>query len=156
MKRRATDTGRGFTLLEVVLVMAITTIFAGIALPLYSRAAFRHQADLAARRVATDLRQAQSYARTASASSMATFYATTETYELKGVASLDGAPGNYQVTLTDDPYEAKIVSANFGGSAQIIFDGWGMPNQGGSVVVSVGSEQRTIAVDGATGRVTIE
>jgi len=156
MKRRATDTGRGFTLLEVVLVMAITTVFASIALPLYSRAAFRHQADLAARRVATDLRQAQAYARTASTSCQVTFYATTETYELNGVASLDGAPGNYQVTLTDDPYEAKIVSADFGGSAQIIFNGWGMPNSGGSAVVSVGSEQRTIAVDSATGQVTIE
>jgi type II secretory pathway pseudopilin PulG len=142
-------------MLEVVLVMAIMTIFASLALPLYSRATFRHQADLTARRVATDLRQAQSYARTTSASCKVTFYPTTEQYELSGVASLDGVPGNYQVTLTDDPYEAKIVSVDFDGGGEILFDGWGMPNTGGIVVVSVGSEQRTITVDGATGQVTI-
>jgi hypothetical protein len=116
----------------------------------------RHQADLTARRVATDLRQAQSYAQTTSASCKVTFYATTEKYTLNGVASLDGTPGNYQVALTADPYEAKIVSANFGGGGEITFDGWGVPSSGGSVVVSVGSEQRTIAVDSATGQVTIQ
>lgn len=156
MKRRATDTTRGFTLLEVVLVTAIMAVFASVALPLYSRAALRHQADLAARRVANDLRQAQSYARTTSASCKVAFYPTTEQYELNGVASLDGAPGNYQVTLTADPYEAKIVSASFGGSSEVVFDGWGMPSSGGSVVLSVGAEQRTVAVDGATGQVTIQ
>jgi len=156
MMSRATDTIRGFSLLEVVLVLAITVTLASIALPLYSRAAVRHQADLAARRVATDLRQAQSYARTASASCTVTFTTGTEKYELSGVASFDGAPGNYIVDLTAEPYDAVLVSADFGGSGQIIFDGWGTPSNGGTVVLGVGSESRTIILDGETGEVTIQ
>ena len=105
---------------------------------------------------AADLRQAQTYATTTSASCKATFYAATEKYTLTGVASLDGAPGDYEVVLTADPYEAKIVSADFGGSGEITFDGWGVPSSGGTVVVSVGTEQRTIALDGETGQVTIQ
>ncbi|MBN1513780.1 MAG: type II secretion system protein [Phycisphaerae bacterium] len=150
-----TNRTRGFSLLEVILVLAITLTFASIALPLYSRAVFRHQANLAARRVAADLRQAQSCARTASASRTVTFWTATETYEISGVASFDGAPGNYVVDLRDEPYEAQLVSADFGGSGQILFDGWGTPSSGGSVLVAVGAEQRTIVVDGETGQVTI-
>jgi len=156
MMSRATETTRGFSLLEVVLVLAITLTFASIAVPLYSRAVFRHQADLAARRVAADLRQAQSCARTASASRTVAFSAGTETYELSSVVSFDGAPGNYIVDLTEEPYDAQLVSADFGGSGQIVFDGWGTPNSGGAVVVAVGAEQRTIVVDGETGQVTIQ
>ena len=97
-----------------------------------------------------------SIARTASASCAVTFSKETETYELSKVASFDGAPGNYVVDLTDKPYEAKLVSADFGGSGQILFDGWGTPSSGGSVVVAVGVEERTIVVDGETGQVTIQ
>jgi prepilin-type N-terminal cleavage/methylation domain-containing protein len=146
----------GFSLLEVVLVMAILVIFAAIALPRYADAVVRHQADLAARRVMTDLHQAQSCAKTSSAACTVFFTVATSEYQLIGVPSFDGNPGDYSVNLSHDPYDAKLVSADLGGDSEVVFDGWGMPDSGGTVVVSSGSEERTVVVDGDTGQVTIQ
>ena len=155
MQRHTRVRSGGFTLLELILVMAIMITFASIALPLYSNACIRHQADLAARRVAADLRQAQSYAKTTSAACTVGFFTGTAEYQLSNVPSLDGAPGDYTVDLTGQPYEAKLVSADFAGNSKIAFNGWGLPSSGGSVVLAVGLEERTIVVDGETGQVTI-
>lgn len=145
----------GFTLLELVLVAGIIAITAAIAIPRYGRAAGRHRVDLAARRVVADLRQAQLYARTTSASCTVAFTPLANTYQLTNVPSLDGA-GTYTVDLAARPYEAKIVSASFNGAAQVVFSGWGLPNQAGTVVVAVGSEQKTVTLNGQTGQVTIQ
>ena len=146
----------GFTLLELVLVAGIIAVTAAIAIPRYGRAATRHKADLAARRVAADLRHAQLYARTTSASCTVAFTPSTNTYQLMNAPSLDGVGGVYTVDLTAPPYEARIVSANFGGVTQVVFSAWGLPNKAGTAVVAVGSEQRTITVNGQTGQVTIQ
>lgn len=146
---------RGFSLLELLLVLAILVTFAGMAIPRYSDAVFRHQADLAAQRVVTDLRQAQSYAKTTSAACTVSFSVNSEQYELTNVPSFDGQPGDYTVDLLADPYNAKLTSADFDGATQVVFDGWGMPNSGGTVVIGLGSEQRTVTVDGDTGEVAI-
>jgi prepilin-type N-terminal cleavage/methylation domain-containing protein len=150
--------GGGFSLLEVVLVTAIIAICAAIAIPRYGSAASRYQADLAARRVVADLRQAQSYAKTTSASCTASFTVATSRYQLTNVPSLDGSGGTYTVDLTVPPYKARIVSANFGGTSpnQVVFSGWGLPDKAGTVVVAVGSEQRTVAVNKQTGQVSIQ
>jgi len=148
--------GGGFSLLEVVLVTAIIAVCAAIAIPRYGRAAGRYQADLAARRVAADLRQAQLHAKTTSASSTVAFTVATSTYQLVNAPSLDGKTGTYTVDLRVPPYKATIVSANFGGAGQVVFTGWGLPDKAGAVVVSVGSEQRTITLNGQTGQVSIQ
>jgi type II secretory pathway pseudopilin PulG len=135
--------------LELVLTTAIIAICAAIAIPRYGRAAGRYQADLAARRVAADLRQAQSYARMTSASCTVTFTVATSQYRLVNVAPLDGKSGTYTVDLTLAPYKARIVSTSFTG-AQVVFSGWGAPDQTGTVVVASGSEQRTIGVNRQT------
>lgn len=146
---------RGFSLLELLLVLGILVTFAGLAIPRYGDAVFRHQADLAARRVVTDLRQAQSYAKTTSSTCTVSYYVDTEQYQLTNVPSFDGQPGDYIVDLSVDPYHAKLTSADFGGATQVIFNGWGLPNSAGTVIIEVGSEQRTVVVDGETGEVTI-
>jgi len=146
---------RGFSLMEVVLVTAIITIVAGLAIPRYGRATGRYQADLAARRVAADLRQAQLYARMTSASCTVAFTVATHQYQIVNAPSLDGAGGTYTVDLTASPYKARIVSASFGGTTQVIFNGWGLPDNAGTVVIAAGSEQRTISLSQQTGQVTI-
>jgi len=146
----------GFTLLELVLVAGIIAITAAMAIPRYGRATGRHKADLAAGRVAADLRQAQLYARTISASCTVAFTPATSTYQLLNAPSLDGTGGTYTVDLRVPPYQARIVSANFGGAAQVVFSGWGLPGKAGTVLIAVGSEQRTISVNGQTGQVSIQ
>jgi type II secretion system protein H len=148
----------GFTLLEVVLTVAIIAVVAALAIPKYGRAAGRYRAELAARRVAADLRQAQSYARMTSASCTVIFTLGQSTYEIANAPAFDGSVGTYTVDLRVPPYKAKIVSVNFGGSnpKEVTFTGWGVPDKAGAVVVSAGPEQRTITLNVQTGQVTIQ
>lgn len=155
-ERHAATTDGGFTLLEVLLVLAILAIFAAVAAPRYGRASGRYRADLAARRVMADLCLAQSCAKAASSSRTVSFSTATKSYQLLNVPSPDGLSGDYTVVLSAEPYNADLTSANFNGSSQVVFNGWGLPANGGTVVVSVGSQQRTVVVDGATGRVSLQ
>lgn len=147
---------RAFSLLELVLVSAIVAILAAIAVPRYGNASNRHRLDLAARRVAADLRLAQSQAKTSSSSCTVVFSTTTDQYELKNLPAPDGISGNYRVVLSSEPYKVDLLSASFDGSAQIIFNGWGLPNSGGQVIVAMGSPQKKVIVDGGTGQISIE
>ncbi len=78
------------------------------------------------------------------------------TYRRVGMADPDRPAAEYKVALSEEPYNATIVSADFGGDAEIIFDGWGVPDSGGSVLVQVGSHQKTIDVDPDTGRASVQ
>lgn len=155
MRPRITIANSGFSLLEVVLVAAIVAIFAAIAVPRYGSASARRRADLTAGRVAADLRLAQAHARVASSASTVCFYPVTEEYLLTDIPAPDGASGSYRVVLSSEPYRTDLVSADFTGAAQVTFDGWGLPNSGGTVVVAAGSQQRTITIDGPTGVVSV-
>lgn len=54
---------RGFSLLEVLLSMAIIGALAGVSLPVYNSFAVRNDLDLTTQQVANALRRAQTYAR---------------------------------------------------------------------------------------------
>ncbi len=145
----------GFSLVEVVLVAAIMAVFAAIAVPRYTNSLMRYRCVAASRRVAADLQLAQQAARQASASRQVSFNTGAHTYQLQNVSSLDEQTANYDVDLKADPYQARIISADFGGDAVVIFDGYGTPDSDGAVVVQAGTEQRKIVVDADTGRVSI-
>lgn len=89
---------------------------------------------------------------------------TTSSYTVTGLRDPDRAVGtDYQVTLSREPYLAilgpitigagPVVSV--GGSASISFDGFGVPNASGSIVVGVGSLTRIVSIDAATGDVQV-
>ena len=150
------NTSFGFSLLELVLVVAIVAVVAAIAVPRYGRASARYRLDLAARRVAADLRMAQSYARAASSPSTVHYTPATNEYRLLNVVSFDGASGNYAVFLAREPYRVTLSLADFGGNSQVTFDGWGRCDYGGTVVVKLGAQQRSVTVDSETAQVNIE
>ena len=137
-------------------MLAITAIFAAVAAPRYGRASGRYRADLAARRVAADLRLAQSCAKATSSARTVSFSMTLDRYQLLNVPSPDGAPGDYTVVLTVEPYRADLTGANFNNTPQVIFNGWGLPDHGGTVTLAAGAEQRTVVVDGGTGKVSLQ
>ena len=151
-----TSSHHGFSLLELVLVLAIIATFAAIAVPRYAASAARYRADLAARRIVADLAQAQSSAKAASSSRTVTFTVSTSKYRISDLPSLDGKPGGYTVELDERPYEATLVSVDFAGETEAKFDGWGIPNSGGTVALTVGPEQRTVVLDAETGKATIQ
>lgn len=146
----------GFSLLELLLVLAIMATVAAIAAPRYQGALARYRADLAAYRIVADLTQARTSAKAASAPRTVAFSVAGNTYQIPELSSLDGNSGHYNVALSERPYDAGLVSVNFGGDAQIIFNGWGVPDSGGTVILAVGTEQRTVAVDTETGRAGIQ
>ena len=125
----------GFTLLEICIVLAIMAIVAAIAAPRYGSAVGRYQAKVAARSIVTDLSFARDRARTTSASQVVTFSPDTNEYQIPGVVDLKESSPNYTVRLSGDPYNAQLVSADFGGSNSVTFNGYGVPSSGGAVVV---------------------
>ena len=100
----------------------------------------------AARRIAADLAYVRRQARFTSSSKAIAFDIATHQYS----GSIEA------VALGEDPYGATILSVDFGGDAEIVFDGFGNPDSGGTVLIQVGTRQKTIAVDGDSGRVTVQ
>ena len=127
----------GFSLLELVLVLAIMTTLSTVAVPRYAVSLARYRADAAAKRVKAELSLAR------------------RTAKITG-ASLTVDVSDYQEILSESPYRAVIVSADFDGDEDVVFDGYGIPDSGGTVTVRVGIIQRTVLVDADTGRSTVQ
>lgn len=146
----------GFSLMEVVMVMAIIGMMAAVAAPRYANSVARYRVDLAAKRIAADMALAQQRAQIVSGSRAVAFAVSTSSYQLPGVPDLKKPAIDYSVKLEQGPYRAQIISANFGGDAEVVFNGYGVPDSGGSIVISSGSVQRTITLNATTGGVTIQ
>ena len=154
-RRRGRGAARAFSLVELVLVIAITAMVTAIAAPRYANSVARYRADSAARRVAADLALAQNNASTAGRVQPMVFIS--RSYQMPGMAHLDGKSyGDYTVDLSADPYKVTRVAAEFGGDATVKFDLYGNPDTGGSVVIEVGDFRRVVTLSPDSGRVTIK
>ena len=147
---------RAFSLLELVLIIAIIAIVAAIAVPRYGNSLARYHAEVTARRVVADLGLAQATARTTTSAVTVTFAVVNNRYELVGVVDADDPANNASLTLSDPPYYAQLVAAVFGGDDVVIFDGYGMPDSGGSIDISAGGVTKTIQLDPETGKAVIQ
>ncbi len=145
----------GFTFVELVLATVILAIFAGITVPRYANFATRQRAEAVAQRIRLDLTLARRQARFSSSNQQIIFDVDADKYVLSNMQDMDDPAEEYVVSLRDEPYKARIVSAEFGGDTQVIFDGYGMPDTGGTVIVQVGVYQKTVTVDGQTGRASV-
>ena len=156
MAARRHNFARAFSLIELVFVILLIAIACAIVLPHWSNSAQNYQLSLAARRIASDLAWAQSCANSSSSSVTVSFGVDVGKYQLVGVPDPDQADRAYTVDLAADPYHVRLASAVFGNSSTLTFNGFGLPNQGGSVIVAAGGGQRTVTVDSATGQITIQ
>ena len=148
-------TSGAFSLLEVILVLAIIAIAAVIAVPRYARALVRYRAETAARRLAADLEYARTLAHHASGNQAVVFDTAADGYTLTGRTDPDRAGQPYTVALAGDPYRADLVAADFGGTASVTFDAYGTPDSGGTVRLEVGDYAFTVTVDGQSGDITL-
>ena len=146
---------RGFSLIELFIVAMIIAIMASIAMPRFSNAIAGQRVDAAARRVVVDLQLAQRHAKMTGATQTMHFdgYGA---YELVGMPHPDHSGLPYKVDLGDEPYGATDVSADFGGDNEIVFDMYGMPDSGGSVVIQVGNHFRSVSVDPVTSKASVQ
>ncbi len=164
--RAAQPLRRGFSLLELVMVLTIMATLAAIATPRYANAMARYRADLAARRIAADLQLAQRIARTESRSRTVQFDMEHCRYELINVSNPDQPQKPYLVNLTDSPYRAsqlkiQATQHNRGGNnktatkLKITFNGFGMPDDQYTIAVQSGAITRTVIVHADTGATSI-
>jgi len=147
---------QAFTFIEVCMVAVILAIVALIALPRYASAENRRRSSVAAQRIAADLGMARARARSLSSSQTVSFSPASGQYQIVGMADPDRPARSYVVNLGAAPYAASLVSVDLGGDATIIFDGYGSPDSGGTIVVRVGSSSKTIVVDPITGVAAVQ
>ncbi len=147
----------GFSLIELIITMLIVGIMGAIAAPKFHDSLSYHRANSAAMRIVADLKLAREYAKSTSADQTVTFSLGTDSYSITpGLTDLDRSSQPYEVTVSDAPFQASLISANFGGTATVTFNGFGAPDDGGQVVVQVGSHQVTVLLNVETGEATIQ
>jgi len=146
----------GFSLLELVLVLAIIATLSAIAAPRYAASVTRYRADVAARRIAADLALARNRACGASQNVTVAFGLTANEVTIIGVPHLNDPCSDYVTSLSAEPYKARLVWADFGGDSQVVFDLHGVPDSSGQVVIEVGNVQQTIVLDPVTGKAAVQ
>lgn len=146
---------QGYSLVELILVVAIIGVLSGLAIPRYGRAASRYRADAAAKRVVADLQQAQQRGLAGSGACVLSFSTSAATLTMT-YPTIGGVAGrSVQTKLGLLPYLASIQSVDFGGTSSVTFDGNGRPSAGGTIVIRSGNESRTITVAAGNGATTI-
>lgn len=143
--------GGGFTLIEVVIVMAIIAAVGTIGILRYIRVNNRYRVEAACAKLIADVRLAQTQARTTSSGRTMKFSAATATYAILTDDEVgDGAEG-LRVTLRESPYRASMATLGMPGN-QVLFDGRGEALNGGIVTIKCGDVERAIKIEPGLGR----
>lgn len=158
--RPRSDRRRAFTLIELVVVMAILAIVAVMVIP-YASDGASYEAMAAARRLVADLEYAQSMSITEQSPVTVTFLEGDERYTLTNASGTLKHPidkDDYVVDFDDgqDFGQVDLYSASFGTQKAVTFDELGAPSQAGTILLQAGPHLYTIKVAAATGAITIE
>lgn len=147
--------GRAFTLVEILISLSILVVLVAIAAPRWGAASARYRADALARRIAADIERTRHLAVTRSAAAALKFDTGNNTYTVSGLESLDKSSADTTVNVAESPFYAALERATFGGTANLAFNGFGLPLAYGDLIIAVGNERRRVAVAPETGIVTI-
>ncbi len=145
-QNRVRRVGRGFTLLELLVVFLILAVLMAVAVPRLGELSARRRLAAAVTRVRTDIDYARRMARAAGTTRSVVFKVSLNRYQLAGAGDLDHPGDAYVVDLGAEPYRAEIVSALFGTTNVLTFDGYGQVEKPGSVVLRVGAYQETLQI----------
>ncbi len=147
------------TMVELVVVVLIVGIMAAAISPRVASTMTTSRVRAAAQIIASDIEMAGHRAKVRGTPQEVKFSLGNSSYELLNMKHLDHPGQNYMVDLTASPYDALLDSVSFGSdgtSKSLWFNRFGRPDFGGSIVVSAGNKQRTVLVDGVTGKATVQ
>jgi len=155
---------RGMTLIELAMVVLIIGILAMAAAPRYVGSLAHFRVEAAASRIAADLEWARQTARTTGVNQTVIFDQGASTYSMATTADPDHPTASLSVDLSRSEYPVSLTRVDFDGEGQLTFDLNGCPLAGtalmplvnGEIIISSGSRQRTVVVDGATGHARIQ
>jgi type II secretory pathway pseudopilin PulG len=139
-----------------VIVVLIIGIMSAATVPQFMDSVQYFHAEAAAKRIKIDLELARRRAKSTSTSQLVDFDSTTHTYVLPNVPDLKHAGSNYTVDLTRAPYKSSLLLVDFDNTEEVTFDGYGVPDNAGSIEVKAGTYLWTISVEATTGKVTIQ
>lgn len=147
---------RGFTLAELTIVVLIIGILSAASVPKLLNSVDFFHVEAAAKRIKQDLELARRRARSNSAAQAIAFDSSTSTYTLPNVQDLNHATSDYTVDLTRAPYASILYDVDFNNTETVTFDGYGVPDNGGTIEVEAGLYAQVITVEATTGKVTIQ
>lgn len=155
-------TGKGFTLIELIVVIVILSVAAVLAVPMLSSAA-DVQVRSAAARLAADLDYARGMAVTHQRPFQVVCVPGSESYSLRdasGVIAHPLDPGTFEVNFAADSRLSRVdmVSANFDGAVDntVTFDYLGAPYSGAGTGTALNSGRITLRSNQFTLYVDIE
>jgi type II secretion system protein H len=159
-------TARAFTLIELVLVLAIIGTISAIAMPRYGRSVARYRVETAARRIVADFEYARTMAASTGRLVIVKFQtgANEQRYFFPDVPDPHMAGAIYLVQLRPEPYRSTFVDVNIAGKKEVGFNPYGAATklsgavlaEPGIIVIASGGDQRTITIDGPTGRAVVQ
>ncbi|HRJ49729.1 MAG: prepilin-type N-terminal cleavage/methylation domain-containing protein [Phycisphaeraceae bacterium] len=150
---RGLSASRAFSLVELVIVVAIMGLAATLAAPRLSAVLGRQRASQAGARVKSELARVSSLARATSRPWTVTFSAAG--LSVSG-ADAAGEAVSWLVSLSDEPYLSRITTINFGADNAVIYNGHGLPTESGKVELRSGSAGVIIGVNQNTATPTFE
>ncbi len=148
----------GVTAVELVVVVLILAILAAAAAPRYVDNLMRARVDAAARRIVADLAAAQARARATSGNQTVTFVVPPQgsQYRIVGMNDPDHPGTAYAVDLAASPYQVTLNAVNLGNDTTLVFNGYGVPDSSGTIVVQAGNYTKTVTIDSSTGMARVQ
>jgi prepilin-type N-terminal cleavage/methylation domain-containing protein len=144
-----------FTLVEIILVVAIMATMAAIAMPRLGSSLDSSRVDRAARKLADDLELARTAAMARSTPTSISLDISNSTWQLNGIVEVGMRNPDSRVLLTEPPLMSSFVREGHPGSLVLHFSEFGIPSQKLSLRLQSGNHFRTVTISRPGGAVLI-